>query len=291
LEATLAQSRLPERLLVVDNGDPGPTARVLESLSPSRVEIAHQPLGDNLGPAGAASFALRTLTEAGFDWIAWCDDDTPPKTSDVWARLLALAQSPPPGAPVGGVGAVGARFDWHRGELARLADSELSGPVEVDSIGSGHQLITSAQAIARAGLPDARLFFGFYDPEYCLRLRRAGFRLLIDGDLMRTYRELAGRLDLEIRRAHIPATPPSAFWRRYYVTRNYIFMMRRTFGRPDLARREAVKALARALSAWLRGPRYGLGFARHQLRGVVDGYLSRMGRTLTPVAKYGAGSA
>jgi len=138
--------------------------------------------------------------------VAGCDADPPPKTPAVWARLLQLAQPPPPGAPVGGVGAVGARFDWRRGELSRLADNELAGPVEVDSIGSGHQLITSARVIDPAGLPDERLLFGFYDPEYCLRVRRAGFRLLVDGDLMRTYRELAGRLDLGLHRARIPAT-------------------------------------------------------------------------------------
>jgi hypothetical protein len=61
--------------------------------------------------------------------------------------------------------------------------------------------------------------------------------------------------------------------------------MRRTFARPDLARREAARALARSLTAWGRGPGYGLRFGALQLRGVVDGYRGRLGRTVPPQPK------
>jgi hypothetical protein len=69
------------------------------------------------------------------------------------------------------------------------------------------------------------------------------------------------------------------------VTRNYIYRMTRTFGRRDLARREAVKAVGRSAASWLNGPRYGARYTSLQFRGVVDGYRGRLGRTVEPQAK------
>jgi hypothetical protein len=102
---------------------------------------------------------------------------------------------------------------------------------------------------------------------------------------MREYREKKGHLNWRRPRTVRPRHPYRGVWRQYYSTRNYIFAMRRTFDRPRLARREAVKAVARTCSSWCRGPRYGFAFTRLQLRGVFDGYRGRMGRTVLPMAK------
>jgi hypothetical protein len=61
--------------------------------------------------------------------------------------------------------------------------------------------------------------------------------------------------------------------------------MRRTFGEPRLARRMAAKSVAQSLLAFGRGPRYGSRYTAMQLRGIVDGYRGRLGRTVSPVAK------
>lgn len=281
LEITLGQSRPPDSLLIIDNGDPGVAEPVVASF-PSR-RIAYHSMGGNAGPAGAAAYALERFAAEGYDWIGWGDDDTPPRTADTFERLLRMAAGGPD--DLGGVGAVGARFDWRRGELVRVADAELSGVIEVDAIGGGLQLIVRREAIGRVGLPNRRLFFGFEDPEYCLRVRRAGYRLWVDGELMRIYREAAGRIGLELRRAVAPFHSADRLWRRYYVTRNYIHVMRRTFNRPDLARREAARAVLRTMAAWRRGPGYALRFGRLQLRGLLDGYRGRLGCTVAPEAK------
>ena len=170
--------------------------------------------------------------------------------------------------------------------MRRLADDELDGVIDVDVIAGNQQLILSRQMIEQVGVADSRLFFGLYEPEYCLRIRRAGFRLLVDGTTMREHRLRANRLNLKPKRALVPDYPPGRIWQRYYRTRNYIFMMRRTFGRPDLARREAAKALTRSVTAWARGPHYGSQYTPLQLRGIVDGYRDRMGRTVIPLPKY-----
>lgn len=281
IEVTLSQSRPPDLLLVIDNGDPGSAEAIVRESASGPLEF--HSMGGNLGPAGAAAYGLERLAEEGYDWIGWGDDDSPPQTPDTLESLLRLADAAP--GEVGGVGAVGALFDWHLGEMVRLQDEQLEGVIDVDVVGGGNQLVLRREAILRVGLPDPRLFFGFEDPDYCLRMRRAGYRILALGSLMRAYREGAGRIGLGSTRTLRPSYSPDRLWRRYYVTRNYIHVMRRTFGRPDLARREAAKALARAVSAWGRGPRFGVKFGVLQLRGVVDGYRDRLGCTVPPQAK------
>ncbi len=282
LQCILEQTKPPDLTLVVDNGNSGETKAVAELFT--HQNVIYHAMKENLGPAGASAYALQWLVAQGFDWIYWGDEDDPPQFANTLERVLAVAlENDSPN--LGAVGAVGALFDWKKGESVRLPDHKLKGAVSVDSIGGNSQLIVRKEVIRSVGVPDARLFFGYYEPEYCLRIRRAGFRLLVDGDLMWKHREKFGRLNLERQRALISVYPYEIIWRRYYRTRNYIFMMRETFGRPDLARKETIKAIFRALFSWVRGFKYGYAFTRLQLRGVFDGYCARMGRTILPKPK------
>jgi GT2 family glycosyltransferase len=287
LERLLAQTRPPDLILVVDNGQPEPTNAVIEDFSGQ--PIVHQPMGDNLGPAGAAAFGFKWLVDKSFDWLYWGDDDNPPHFDDDFERVLrvGLEVVATNVRPVGAVGAVGALFDWRRGESVRLADEELRGIVRVDTIGGNSQIVVRREAVQQVGVPNPDLFFGYYEPEYCLRMGQAGYRLFVDGDRMWQYRELHNRLNFKRQRAIVSALPYQLIWRRYYRTRNYIAMMRTTFRRPDLARREALKACGRAGGSWARGAKYGAAFTRLQLQGIVDGYRGRLGRTVLPKPKYG----
>jgi GT2 family glycosyltransferase len=283
LELLQAQSRRPDHILVIDNGSSHATRDVVAGFPSSWV--SYHGMTENVGPAGAAAYALERLTREGYDWIYWGDDDDPPGSSDTIERLLTIATSAP--EDTAAIGAVGAAWDWTTGETRRLPDEALTGLISVDVVGGGQQLILRSEAIRKVGLPDSRLFFGFEELEYCLRMRRAGYRVLVDGAMMRECRERAGRLDWRPSRSKRPALSPHTIWRRYYSTRNYIFAMR-TFERPDLARKESLKAVARAVLSWGRGPRFGSAFTILQLRGVVDGYRGCMGRTVVPAPKYPA---
>jgi len=279
LARLLAQSRPPDLVLVVDNASDEATEEVVREVGADGLE--YHPMPENVGPAGAAAFAVETLRSRGFEWILWGDDDDPPRTPDALQRLDALIDRER-ADELAGVAAVGARWDWTRGEARRLRDGELAGTLDVDVVGGGQGLLLRTAALDASGPPDRRLFFGLEEIELCLRLRRAGLRLLVDGDLMRRYREDAGRLDLTVRRSPWRFWPVHTLWRRYYTVRNYIFLMRNTFGRPDLARREIGKAAARCLAGWVRGPRYGLALASYQILGVRDGLAGRLGRTIAP---------
>lgn len=259
--------------------------RIVEAFGDDR--IAYESMGANLGAAGGAAAGAARLLEAGYDWIHFVDDDNPPRTPTTLERLCQLIDRYPEPDGVGAVAGTGSRWDWRRGRHDRIPDAELLGDVDIDTTGGGQQFIVRREAMAAVGPPEADLFFGFYDPLYCLRIRTAGYRIVIPGEMALESRARAGRLDFERKPAFRPRDPEHAIWRRYYVTRNYIHEMRRTFDRPALARREAFKALARSTTAWFRGPRYGARFTTLELRGILDGYRDRLGRTVEPVAKPG----
>jgi glycosyltransferase involved in cell wall biosynthesis len=282
LHLILNQTWPPELILIVDNGNSKDTERAIQAFS--NHGVLYHPMEQNFGPAGASAYALQWLTEQGYDLMYWGDDDDPPQSPDIFQQLLKIVDGAEPS--IGGVGAVGSLWNWEKGEFNRLPDQTLRGILDVDVIAGNSQLILRGQAIQSVGLPDACLFFGFEEAEYCLRIRRAGYRLLVDGDQMRECRAKAGRLNLNRVRSPLPRFSRGSIWRQYYSTRNYIFAMYRTFQRPDLARRETFKAFIRISASWGRGPKYGASFTTLQLRGILDGYRGRMGCTVMPSPKY-----
>lgn len=276
----LEQTRQPDVILVVDNGNPEETKAVIKNFHLENV--VHEITGSNLGSAGGFAHGVKWLYERGYDWIYCGDDDNPPITADTLERLLSIGQL---SNDIGVVGTVGARWDWNKGEVCRLPDKMLHETVCVDFIGQGHNFTLHRKVVESVGLPNGNLFFGYPDLEYCLRIRKTGFKLLVDADLMHKHRADAGRLNLKRRQSLLPSRSYDSIWRNYYTTRSYIFMMTQTFNRPDLARRETLKAIGRMLMSWKRGLKYGAAFTGYQLRGVVDGYLGRLGRTVMPKAK------
>ena len=282
LELVTAQSLPPEEILVVDNDPQRSSEAVARSLG-----VRYHSMGENAGPAGAAARGIAWGLDRRFDWIVWLDDDDPPDSENRFERLLSLVPDPG-GDDVGGVAASGVRWDWKRGRPTRLPDAALHGAVEIDAAAGRDHPIFRRRAVQAAGLPEPRLFWGYEDYGYCLRVRRAGFRILCDGDLMRQRRDREGRTGFQPRRQAVPRGAKQALPRDYYTSRNYIHLMRRSFGRPDLARREAVRLVVKAAASWLRGPSYGLACTRLYLRALRDGYRDRMGATLDLAGSKGA---
>ena len=279
IDAVRAQTRPPDVLVVVDNGGSARTRDVVDAYD----DVEYVDPGENLGSAGGCAFGIEYLHARGCDWMHSVDDDNAPKTADTIERMLDLAERHPRG--LGAIAATGAYWDWRRGEVKRVPDDELHGDLEIDIIGGSNQLTVHRSVVDAIGPPEKRFFFGFYDPLYSLRIKQAGFRIWVDGDLMREYRQRTDRLGISYGPSLRPRDPMHALWRRYYVSRNYIYRMRVTFDRPDLARREAAKGLARSAMAWTRGPAYGWRYTSLQVRGIADGYRGRLGRRVEPVRK------
>lgn len=270
------QSHPPDILLVVDNASDPETEESIKERNDPR--ISYLAMGKNLGSAGGAAVGVQWLLEQGCDYIYLGDDDDPPLTQDTIERVMKIVTG---NSEIVGGAAVGAKWNWETGEPVRFADEELTGVIDVDVVGGNNHLILDRRIVEKVGIPNAELFFGNWDYEYCLRIRRANYRILVDGELMTRYRKRNRRLNLK--RPVLSKRQKSALWRDYYVTRNSIFMMRSTFARKDVARRRAFKSLIKTLGAWRNGPGYGMRYFWLQLRGIIDGYFGRLGRTITPI--------
>lgn len=154
------------------------------------------------------------------------------------------------------------RSDVHLGDAA----------VPVDWFTPVSALI-SAAAVQQVGLPREDLFYYAEDLEYSLRLRGAGFEaFLVPQSLVDHRREASGG----------KAVPG---WRRYYLYRNTIFVLRteaRQLGFPVQVAaviRMTLGGLVRVLRLAIRGDWPG---ARLVGRGMLDGYLGRLGQRVKP---------
>jgi hypothetical protein len=285
LDVLTRQTRKLDRLVVVDNAPDPANERLLESASAAAVDREYLPLPENLGPAGGIAHGLRHVLATGGDddWALLLDDDNPPRVDTLFESLLtfALAQRTEHD-DVAGVGVIGSRLDPRRGVLVRFDDDQLVGPLRVDYVGGGQFPVLSVDALRRVGVFDEQLFFGFDDLEFGLRVRDAGLRLLIDGDLARWAREHFGRL------GHNPAQPrltqAADPWRRYYSLRNLLFILRAHGCRRAALRVTLSAGLAKSITLSVRQPRLALPYLRLTIRAVVDGWTDRLGRTVEPGA-------
>jgi glycosyltransferase involved in cell wall biosynthesis len=285
LEALLSQTWPPDAIFVVDNGDGDAASKVTHEVGSGR--IGYRRTGQNLGPAGGVAYGMRWLTELGFDWILVTDDDDPLSRDDILEGLRLIIRRRAVDRRLGAVAVTGFRWDWRRGRPTHVFDDELHGDVRVDIAPANQFPIIRREVIEAVGPFHEDLFFGRDDDTFFLRMGKAGWYLLADGEAwahVRRQKALRGeRRPGRVRRHLQLHGAPS--WRGYYDTRNYITEMRRVFGRPDLARREVGRAMARSARSWLGGPRHGTEVTRLQTRAVFDAYRGRLGRTVEPVPK------
>ena len=313
LHVILDGTRVPDTLIVVDNGRQESTAEILCELEKHSAALVpcqnsnggsfreggsvalpnRQPELDralvpkllqpkeNLGSAGGWAYGMRHVLDQlqPHDWILVLDDDDPPRSSaeveQMWHFAIEQHALDP---AVAAVGIVGARFNWRKGMLHRLEDDEIDGAVDVDYVGSGHIPMYRVSALRDVGVFRDELFFGHTEVELGLRLRRAGHRVVANGELWKVRRELDGRRGIRLEPKRTCEVSP----RRYYVMRNHIYMMRQ-FGRWDLALKHAlIQTALKPLFTLCRQPLLAARGFLQGLRASWDGLVGRMGCRLDP---------
>ncbi len=283
LRKTMSQTRKPDCLVIVDNESHPQTAQIVATYQKEypATPVLFLDAGENLGSAGGWALGMEEALKYAQDqdWFLTLDDDDPPlKTTDL-EKMYSFACEQKQAVPeLAAVGIVGARFNWSSGYLVRLDDDELCGPVEVDYVGSGHMAMYSAQVMRSQGVFYGDLFFGHTEIEYSLRLRAAGYRVFAHGDLWKERRIEGNRIGISVR----PNRKCEIKWKKYYVTRNYIYTMRQ-HGRYDLAAKRAfIQTIAKPAYTALSSPRLAIRGFRLGLKASLDGFLGRMGRTVDP---------
>lgn len=253
----LQQTYPPEKILIVDN-DPNGGAKAVLDLYPSE-NVCYHRMGFNAGPAGAAKAGLELLASEGYKWIGWLDDDDPPIFENAYEQLIDMAENYP---NCGCVGAVGQRYNIHKGLIDRVRDAELEeiGAIEVDNIAGGMSKVVSGNAVREKNVwPDATLFFGFEELDFDLRLQKAGFVLLADRSFYKKHRAYYNRIGLQIQRGK--EKPLHKLWREYYSTRNSLYIMHK-----HRSIRGKLYILLRSLAKCLAGFRYGFTYGSKQAK-------------------------
>jgi GT2 family glycosyltransferase len=176
-------------VLVVDNSS---TDGSIEAIRESFPEVSLIETGANLGFTGGNNVGMRHALDRGVDYVLLLNNDT-----EVAVDLLTClvdAVEAEPGVGVAGpliyyydqpaiVWSAGGAVDRRRGQTRMVGLGEPdsgqygSTPREVDFV-SGCALLTRRSVLEQIGLLDERFFAYYEEVEWCLRARRAGYRII-----------------------------------------------------------------------------------------------------------------
>lgn len=250
IEKIFSQSIPPQVLWIIDNSEGSETSEMLVRMNDIRV-FYHR-MGFNSGPAGAAGKGLEICGNEGLDWIYWGDDNDPPFRHDCYERLLELGNGI---TSCGVIGTVGHYFDRESGVLKRIETKVLEKrkSIEVDYVAGGMCMLVRGD-VARHGIkPNPDLFFGFEELDFCLKVKRRGYQIIVDCKLFLAAREKSNRLNFSqpsyIKKENLA--------REYYSLRNLLIISdSMTFN--SMKRRLYLKWGVKAFYGFRFGLPYGL---------------------------------
>lgn len=273
INSLLKQSYPPQKILIIDN-DPAKSAAVLVSKFTNN-SIDYFAVGYNSGPAGAAKVGLEMLSTQGYNWIGWIDDDDPPIYNDIFEILLnkaALTEN------CGCIGVVGQYFNKRNGLMVRVPDYELEGKgvLEVDNIAGNMCKVINADVCLKNNVyPDNTLFFGFEELDFDLRIKQAGYVLVVEKELYKRHRVKFNRIGLQVKRGL--KKDKNRIWRDYYSIRNSLIIHKKN--KLFLA---FVVTIMRSFIKIVSGFRYGITYgnanARVILYAIIHFFLGKRGK-------------
>ncbi|MDT0647593.1 glycosyltransferase [Zunongwangia sp. F260] len=173
----------PAYVLIVDNSVSKGTEKAIESLISPKFEYFR--VGYNSGPAGGAKIGLQRICELGFKWVYWGDDNDPPRDLDVFREMfLSIKEIEGRGIKLGIFGGKGGTFNKYSGRIKALTNKELKKEkfAKADFVPGGHTLIANTEVVKKGLLPNDKLFFGFEDLDFSLKVKKAGFEILVHSD-------------------------------------------------------------------------------------------------------------
>jgi rhamnopyranosyl-N-acetylglucosaminyl-diphospho-decaprenol beta-1,3/1,4-galactofuranosyltransferase len=263
LRATLAQTRPPDRVIVVDNASTDGTQHLLQDEFPAVTQLRTT---INIGGAGGFALGIRTGLEANPTALLWLmDDDTVPEPDALAALLAARASysTPPPTL-------MASRVVWTDGRdhpmntpremrwapPAVRSRAAAAGCVTIRSA-SFVSVLVDGTVVSERGLPIADYFLWNDDFEFTTRLLRGNVGLACPASVAVHKTKAFASTDLD---------PGERF---YYEVRNKTWLFTRSgglgpveklgYGGRTLLRWGATVARSRHRAALLRCLVRGLG--------------------------------
>lgn len=176
-------------VIVVDNGS-SESLEPLERWFPALHLVRN---AENLGYTGGNNMGIRYGMEQGAEYLWLLNNDTVVAPDSLGHLVAALEGDPQVGAagPLvyyhhrpNTIWSAGGRVDWRRGRTALVGLNERDvgqfgvHPYEVDFV-SGCALFLRTAILPQVGLLDERFFAYYEEVEWCGRIQRAGFRIVV----------------------------------------------------------------------------------------------------------------
>jgi GT2 family glycosyltransferase len=272
ISSVFAQTYPPDFLWVIDNSSNETTQEALLKLA--NPKVFYFKMGYNAGPAGAVAKGLELCYKDGADWIYWGDDNDPPFREDCFERLLAMSKKNP---FCGVMGTVGQFFDRKKGKILRIQTRLLEKKefLEVDYIAGGMCMLVSKEVVKQEIFPNPDLFFGFEELDFCLKVKRKGFSILVDCELFLFARKKHGRLGFE----RPFYKKKSNLSREYYSLRN-LLVISNTVGHRAMKRNLILKWAAKSVFGFRYGLVYGMKNAKMIFLAFYHYYRGILGKTI-----------
>ncbi|HDD24662.1 MAG TPA: glycosyltransferase family 2 protein [Chloroflexi bacterium] len=186
---SLRQVTYPDfETVVVDNGSTDGSVPAIRARFPGQPVIE---TGENLGFAEGNNVGLRYARERGADYALLLNNDVE-VAPDFLTRLIEVIDADPSIGVVGPmiyyfdlpdtIWSAGGHIDWARGRSSMIGVDERHNERshitrEVDFV-SGCALLVRMSALEKAGDLDSRFFMYYEETEWCVRIRRAGYRIM-----------------------------------------------------------------------------------------------------------------
>jgi GT2 family glycosyltransferase len=177
------------KILVVDNGSNDDSVLTIHANFP---EIPILETGENLGYAGGNNVGIHHALKDGAEFICILNNDVIVEPAFLTPLLNALEADPRAGIATSlivdirdktRVWSLGACVDWKTGSVQRLEANkpvaELTNlkPFEV-SIAPGSAMLVKRAVFEKAGFLDERYFLYYEEADWCIGVRKAGFKIL-----------------------------------------------------------------------------------------------------------------
>jgi len=266
LSALEAQTRRPDRVVVVDNASTDATATAVRSEFPAAELVS---LDFNRGSSGGFHAGLEAARAGDGEWFWLMDDDTiarPDALAELLAASAAVADLSP--APM----LLASQVVWRDGRLhpmntpgfersdvARLVESAARGllPLRVTTFVS---LLVRRAAIDRHGLPPEHFFIWSDDLEFTARILRHEVGYVVPNSVV----------EHRTRAAHTAVSDSGS--RFYFHVRNTLFMVRGSAWN-GIEKATLLYLLATTTGAYLQGAESRHRALQVVARGLRDGLL------------------
>ena len=215
-----------DRIVLVINGDGGIDESRFSAEQLGHIEVVHLP--ENLGPAAGYDAGMSHLTEhPRSDWWLVVEDDLAdidPPARDLGSLIDRVRRHESVmGTTVGAVAAYARRLSPVSGVAHVDPPVQVSNGLLPADVAAWGATLVRAEVVHAGVRPDPAFFFGYEDFDWFLRVREAGFEVLLDHDYLRRLEGRQARTSETGERRHDDLDA----WRLYYSTREFFRFSRR----------------------------------------------------------------